>query len=56
MRLSEWFLSAAGWMFFSAWSVAIAAVSIVAFGNDLLLFKARKAAESPEVRQPVQTR
>jgi hypothetical protein len=54
MRLSEWFLSDAGWMFCVAWSIAIAAVSVAAFGSDLLPFKAHDVPESqPELRHPV---
>lgn len=36
MAFSESFLSNAGWLFFAAWSIIIAAISIVAFGRDLL--------------------
>ena len=36
MTLSDSFLSNAGWLFFAAWSVMVGAVSIVAFGCDLL--------------------
>lgn len=38
---SDSFLSNAGWIFFAAWSVVVAAVSIAAFGRDLLPFRAR---------------
>jgi hypothetical protein len=34
--MSDSFLSDAGWLFFAAWSVVIGAVSIAAFGHDLL--------------------
>jgi hypothetical protein len=36
MTLSDAFLSNAGWLFFAAWSAMVAAVSIAAFGRDLL--------------------
>ncbi len=36
MAFSESFLSNAGWLFFAAWSAIIAALSIAAFGRDLL--------------------
>lgn len=36
MTLTDSFLSNAGWLFFGAWSVVVAAVSIIAFGHDLL--------------------
>jgi len=34
--LSDSFLSDAGWLFFAAWSAVVAAVSLAAFGRDLL--------------------
>jgi len=33
--MSDSFLSDAGWLFFAAWSIVVAAVSIAAFGRDL---------------------
>jgi len=33
---SDTFLSDASWLFFAVWSVVVAAVSIAAFGRDLL--------------------
>jgi len=38
--ISDSFLSDAGWLFLGAWSVVVAAVSILAFGRDLLPSKA----------------
>jgi hypothetical protein len=40
MTLSDSFLSNAGWLFFAALTAIIAALSIVAFGRDLLPRKA----------------
>lgn len=34
--MTDSFLSDASWLFFVAWSVVVAAVSIAAFGRDLL--------------------
>jgi hypothetical protein len=34
--LSDSFLSDVGWLFFAAWSAVVAAVSLAAFGRDLL--------------------
>jgi hypothetical protein len=49
MTLSESFLSNAGWLFFAAWSAMVAAVSIVAFGQDLLPWRAHlDAADKPQ--------
>ncbi len=36
MAFSESFLSNAGWLFFAAWTAVIAAITIAAFGRDLL--------------------
>jgi hypothetical protein len=40
MTLSESFLSNAGWLFFTAWSLIIGFVTVKAFGRDLLPAKA----------------
>lgn len=44
MTLTDSFLSNAGWFFFAAWTAIVAAVSIVAFGRDVL---PRKAGINP---------
>jgi len=51
------FLSDAGWVFFAAWSVVIAAVSLAAFGRDLLPSQMR-LQPPPEARpsDPAQAR
>ncbi len=41
MTLSDAFLSNAGWLFFSAWSIIVGLVTVKAFGRDLLPSKAR---------------
>ncbi len=41
MTLGEVFLSNAGWLFFTAWSVIVGVVTVKAFGRDLLPTKAR---------------
>jgi hypothetical protein len=55
--MSESFLSDAGSLFFAAWILVVAAVSIVAFGRDLFPRKAH--ADSPstsiEKRKSVDT-
>lgn len=53
--ISDSFLSDAGWLFFAGWSLVVAAVSIAAFGRDLLPSKApldstQKAAPSDQPR------
>jgi len=40
MILNDSFLADAGWLFFAAWSAVVAVVSIIAFGRDLLPWKA----------------
>jgi hypothetical protein len=34
MRFSDSYLFDAGWLFFAAWSVIVAVVSVTAFGRD----------------------
>jgi hypothetical protein len=36
MTISDSFLSNAAWLFFAAWIVMVAAVTVAAFGRDLL--------------------
>jgi len=36
MDLVQGFIFDVGWLFFAAWGMALAAVSIVAFGRDIL--------------------
>jgi hypothetical protein len=36
MDLAQVFIFAVGWIFFAAWGVVLAAVSVVAFGRDIL--------------------
>ncbi|MHB8217849.1 MAG: hypothetical protein ACYDDS_17390 [Candidatus Sulfotelmatobacter sp.] len=36
----------AGWLFFAAWGLVLAAVSVIAFGRDLLRFGQRKTGEN----------
>jgi hypothetical protein len=43
--LTDSFLSNAGWLFFAAWSAILTALSVTAFGNDLLPSKA--SVDSP---------
>ena len=40
MTFADSFLSNAGWLFFTAWSVIVAVVTVKAFGRDLLPSKA----------------
>jgi len=39
------FIFDAGWIFFAAWGMALAAFSIIAFGRDIRAFAARTAGE-----------
>jgi hypothetical protein len=42
MLLSDSYLFAAGWLFFAAWSVIVAVVTVAAFGRDLFPSQARR--------------
>ena len=48
--LSDSILANAGWLFFSAYSAIVAAVSIAAFGGDVLPVKAE--ADAPQENSP----
>jgi hypothetical protein len=39
--MSDSFLFDAGWLFFAAWSVVVAVVSVTAFGRDFLPSRGR---------------
>jgi hypothetical protein len=39
--MSDSLFSDAGWFFFAVWSVVVGAISVTAFGRDLLPSKAR---------------
>ncbi len=36
MEMSEVFVFDAGWIFFAAWGIVLAAVSVIAFGQDVV--------------------
>jgi hypothetical protein len=42
MRFDEAYLFYAGWFFFAAWSAVILAVSVIAFGRDLIPVRSRQ--------------
>jgi len=50
--LADWFLSDAGWLFFGAWSVVVAAVSFAAFRRDLVPRVQVKAAPETHPSDP----
>jgi hypothetical protein len=45
MDLAQVFISYAEWIFFTAWGMVLAAVSVVAFGRDILPMAQRAGAE-----------
>jgi hypothetical protein len=45
MDLAQAFIFDAGWVFFAAWGMVLAAVSVIAFGNDILSVATRASAE-----------
>ena len=56
MRVSDLFLSNAGWLFLMPWSLLVVAISVAAFAGDLFPSKAHlesqnKAASSPTSSQ-----
>jgi hypothetical protein len=44
MELVDGFIFDAGWIFFAAWGMILAAVSAIAFGRDLLQWLSRPGA------------
>ena len=46
MRVSDLFLSNAGWLFLTPWSVLVIAISVAAFGRDLFPSKAQAESHS----------
>jgi hypothetical protein len=50
MTFGDLFLSNAGWLFFTAWTVIVAVVTVKAFGRDLLPSKPH--LESPPGTRP----
>jgi hypothetical protein len=45
MDLAQVFIFDLGWVFFAAWGMVLAAVSIIAFGRDILPATERTASE-----------
>jgi hypothetical protein len=46
---TDTFLFNAGWLFFAAWIAVVAAVSVTAFGRDLLVWR----THSEPIHQPL---
>jgi hypothetical protein len=49
MEMTETILLDAGWLFFAAWGMVLMAVSVIAFGRDLLGIEREPDAPSQEV-------
>jgi hypothetical protein len=45
MDMVQVFIFDAGWIFFAAWGMALAALSIIAFGRDIRAVAERPASE-----------
>jgi hypothetical protein len=45
MDLAQAFIFYAGWFFFTAWGMVLAAVSLIAFGRDILPIEYRERRE-----------
>jgi hypothetical protein len=56
MTLTDSFLSNAGWLFFAAWTVMVAAVTIIAFGRDLLPWKSAHGRAHLDATPPLSTK
>jgi hypothetical protein len=55
MPMNDSYLFDAGWLFFAAWSVIVAAVGVMAFGPDLFPSRARhEPAPEPRPADSVQ--
>ncbi len=51
---ADTFLFNAGWLFFAAWIVVVAAVTVTAFGRDLLVWRLRpEPIQTPRPREHV---
>jgi len=50
MEMAEVFIFDAGWLFFAAWGIVLAAVGIIAFGQDILTISPRGSSEENQVR------
>jgi hypothetical protein len=46
MDMAQAFIFDAGWFFFAAWGMVLAAVSVIAFGRDLLGIRRRENRKS----------
>jgi hypothetical protein len=46
MDLEQVFIFDVGWLFFSAWGLALATVSVIAFGRDIAAFFPRLSRQS----------
>lgn len=49
MEMTETILLDAGWLFFAAWGMVLMAVSVIAFGRELLGIERAPDAPSQEV-------
>ncbi|MFZ0817793.1 MAG: hypothetical protein WAM78_19870 [Candidatus Sulfotelmatobacter sp.] len=50
MDMAQVFVFDVGWAFFAAWGMVLAAVSIIAFGRDLLPFAQQSTREQEHRR------
>ena len=53
LTMDDSFLSLASWLFFASWGVMIGAVSVAAFGRDLIPLRAQ--LDAPEKNPPSDT-
>lgn len=56
MKVSDLFLSNAGWLFLMPWSLLVVAISVVAFGRDLFPAKAHPESRNKAASSSTATR
>ena len=56
MKVSDLFLSNAGWLFLTPWSLLVVAISVAAFAGDLFPSKAHLESQNKAPSSPTSTR
>ena len=56
MRVSDLFLSNAGWLFLTPWSLLVVAISVAVFGRDLFPSKAHLDSQNKASAGPTASR
>ena len=56
MKVSDLFLSNAGWLFLMPWSLLVVAISVATFGRDLFPSKAQVDSQENAASSPTASR